>query len=202
MAIDILTHADGIRHSGFEGEPEETARGLLVLVACALQYMYTQRTDPNADSSTIEELTNSFLFGEIQKRTMQTKFSSVICETANDKDALLSLGGLILPLGGMTLFLTFPPTEDDTIRTSLPKEIRLALRSHKALFYNGGLLFSVASYVAPNRSLLLPRDHVKSPMPSPTSLRRATPLGCAGYSPRRRKTPTRAHAHYRGLRPH
>jgi len=45
----------------------------------------------------------------------------------------------------MTLFLTFPPTEDDTIRTSLPKEIRLALRSHKALFYNGGLLFSVAS---------------------------------------------------------
>jgi hypothetical protein len=36
VAIDILTHADGIRHSGFEREPEETARGLLVLVACAL----------------------------------------------------------------------------------------------------------------------------------------------------------------------
>jgi len=39
VAIDILTHIDGIRHSGFEGEPEETARGLLVLVACALQYL-------------------------------------------------------------------------------------------------------------------------------------------------------------------
>ena len=36
VAIDILTHVDGIRHSGFEGEPEVTARGLLVLVACAL----------------------------------------------------------------------------------------------------------------------------------------------------------------------
>jgi hypothetical protein len=58
------------------------------------------------------------------------------------------LGGLILPFGGMTLFLTFSPTADDTIRTSLPKEIRLALRSHKALFYNGGLLLSLTSYIA------------------------------------------------------
>jgi hypothetical protein len=36
VAIDILTHADGIRHSGLEGELVETARGLLVLVARAL----------------------------------------------------------------------------------------------------------------------------------------------------------------------
>ena len=48
----------------------------------------------------------------------------------------------------MTLFLTFSPTADDTIRGSLPKEIRLELRSHKALFYNGGLLLSVTSSVA------------------------------------------------------
>jgi hypothetical protein len=48
----------------------------------------------------------------------------------------------------MTLFLTFSPTADDTIRTSLPKEIRLAIRSHKALFYTGGLLLTVTSYVA------------------------------------------------------
>jgi hypothetical protein len=45
----------------------------------------------------------------------------------------------------MTLFLTFAPKVDDTIRTSLPKEIRNALRSHKALFYHGGLLRTVAS---------------------------------------------------------
>jgi hypothetical protein len=48
----------------------------------------------------------------------------------------------------MTLFLNFSPTADDTIRTSLPKEIRLALRSHKALLYNGGMLLSVTSSVA------------------------------------------------------
>jgi hypothetical protein len=48
----------------------------------------------------------------------------------------------------MTLVLTFSPTADDTIRTSLPKEIRLALRSHEALFYTGGLLFTVTSFDA------------------------------------------------------
>ncbi len=36
IAIDILTHGDGICHSGFEGQTLETARGLLVIVACAL----------------------------------------------------------------------------------------------------------------------------------------------------------------------
>jgi len=48
----------------------------------------------------------------------------------------------------MTLFITFSPTADDTIRTFLPKEIRLALRIHKALFYTGGLLLTVTSSVA------------------------------------------------------
>ena len=47
----------------------------------------------------------------------------------------------------MTLFLTFAPTADETIRTSLPKEIRIALRSHKALFYQGGLLLTIASSI-------------------------------------------------------
>ncbi len=56
----------------------------------------------------------------------------------SDKDALPNFGGLIFPFGGMTLFLTFSPSTDDDIRTSLPKEIRLALRSHKAHFYQGG----------------------------------------------------------------
>ena len=36
VTIDILTHANGIRHSGLEGGSEETSRGLLILVACAL----------------------------------------------------------------------------------------------------------------------------------------------------------------------
>ena len=94
MAIDILTHADGIRHSGFEREPEETARGLLVLVACGLHYQHKRAdANPNTDFSTIEELVKSFSFSEIQKRTLQTKFCSVMYETVSDKDALFSSGG-------------------------------------------------------------------------------------------------------------
>jgi hypothetical protein len=52
-----------------------------------------------------------------------------------------------LPLGQMTLFLTFALIADDTIRNSLPKEIRPALRSHKALFYQGGLVLNVTSSI-------------------------------------------------------
>jgi hypothetical protein len=48
----------------------------------------------------------------------------------------------------MTLFLAFAPTADDSIRTSLPKEIRLALTSHKTLFYQGELVLSVASSIS------------------------------------------------------
>ena len=149
VAIDILTHIDGIRHSGLEGEPEETARGLLVLVACALHNLHkTGTADPNTDPSTIEEPAENLSFSEIQKRSLHTRLFSVLCEIVTDKDALLNFGGMILPFGGMTLFLTFSSTADETIRTSLPEKIKLALRSHKAMFYNGGLLFTVTSSVA------------------------------------------------------
>ena len=139
IAIDILTHNDDIRHSGFEGKTVETARGLLVLVACALQFLRkTETTDPNIDPFAIANLADNFSINEIQKNTMLTMFCSVLCDTVSDKDTLLNSGELILLNGGMTLFLIFSPTADDTIRTSLPNEIRLALRGHKALFYQGG----------------------------------------------------------------
>ena len=41
VAVGILTHIDEIRHSGFEGQTSTIARGLLVLVACALQHLRT-----------------------------------------------------------------------------------------------------------------------------------------------------------------
>jgi hypothetical protein len=55
---------------------------------------------------------------------------------------------MILLFEDRTLLLTFSPTSDDTIRISLSKEIRLALRSYKALFYQGGLLLTVTSSIA------------------------------------------------------
>ncbi len=43
--------------------------------------------------------------------------------------------------------MSFSLTMDDTIRTSLPREIRIALRNHKDFFYPGGLILSVASLI-------------------------------------------------------
>ncbi len=51
-------------------------------------------------------------------------------------------------MGQMTMYFTFAPTADDTVRTSLPKDIRLALRSQKALFFSGGLVLSVTSSIS------------------------------------------------------
>ncbi len=44
----------------------------------------------------------------------------------------------------MSPYVTFAPTMDDTVRTSLPKEDCIALRNHNALFYLVGLVLSVA----------------------------------------------------------
>jgi len=100
------------------------------------------------DSTILEGLAGSFSFAEIHTRTIQTRFCGVVCETGSDRDTLENCGGIILPMGHMTLYVTFSPTADDTVRTSLPKEIRLALRSHKALFYPSGLVLSVASSIS------------------------------------------------------
>jgi len=89
-------------------------------------------------------MADSFSFSEIHKRPCKQNSDRYFVRPSVIKTHyILSYGGLILLFGGMTLFLTFFPTMNDTIRTSLPKEIRLALRSHKALFYQGGLLLTV-----------------------------------------------------------
>ncbi len=48
----------------------------------------------------------------------------------------------------MALYVTFALTMDDTLRTSLPKDIRIALRSHKAIFYQRGLVLNVISSIS------------------------------------------------------
>jgi hypothetical protein len=91
--------------------------------------------DATVDPATIEDLAESFSIYEIRKRIMQTRFCSILSDTFSDMDTLINCGGIILPMGKMYLFFAFAPTADDTIRTSLPKEIRLALRSYKVFFY-------------------------------------------------------------------
>jgi hypothetical protein len=148
VAVDVLTHHDGVRHSGFEGQPSSTTRGLLVLIVCILQQLlYNPPPHHEVDMEDLSELADNISFSEIRKRSLQSRFCSVLCETTSDQDALLNCGGVVLPFGHISLFVTFAPSTDDTLRTSLPKEIRIALRSHKALFYQGGLLLTVASSI-------------------------------------------------------
>ena len=48
-------------------------------------------------------------------------------------------------MGRVPFYVTFAPDMDYTIRTSLPREVHIALRSHKTFFYIGGLVVNVVS---------------------------------------------------------
>ena len=110
VVIDIITHNNGIRHSGFELHTTKTSKGPLVLVACAIKYLHqSECEDPAMDSTILEGLAESFFFAEIRKRTAQTRSCAVICETGSDRDTLENCGGIILPMGQMSLYVTFFP---------------------------------------------------------------------------------------------
>ena len=47
----------------------------------------------------------------------------------------------------MSLYVSFAPSMDDTLRTSHPRKVRIALRNHKTLFYQGGLTLNVFSSI-------------------------------------------------------
>ena len=89
------------------------------------------------DPAILEELVESFAFNEIKKRGRSARHCNVLCNTVRDKTTLLEIGGVILPLELRTIFITFAPTADDTTHTTLPKELRLALLSHKPLLQGG-----------------------------------------------------------------
>ena len=146
MAVEILTHHDGIHQSGLEGQSSTIAKGLLVLIACRLQqFMQNLPPDQAVDMEALSDLADSFSFIEIRKRTLESRFCLVLCDTISNQDTLINYGGLVLYIGQMSLYVSFFPWMDATLRTSLPKEVRIALRSHKALFYQGGMAFCVSS---------------------------------------------------------
>jgi hypothetical protein len=82
----------------------------------------------------LSDLADGFSFSEIRKRTLQPRFCAVLCDTTNDQDTLLNCGGIVLPIGHMSLYVNFAPSMDDTLRTPRPKEVRIALRNRKTLF--------------------------------------------------------------------
>ena len=52
-----------------------------------------------------------------------------------------------MPMGLVSLCVTFVITMDGTIRTSIPGKIRIALRSRTTLFYSGGLVLNIVSSI-------------------------------------------------------
>jgi len=108
------------------------------------------------DIEALSDLADSFSFSEIRKRTLQYRFCEVLCDTTNDQDTILNCGGIVLHIGHMSIYVvTFAPSMDGILRTSLPKEVRIALRSHKALFYQGGLVLNVTSSIPLTPAALL-----------------------------------------------
>jgi hypothetical protein len=91
------------------------------------------------DPTVLKNLVESFLFSEVKKRSMSAKFCNFMCDTVSDKATLLEMGGVITPLEHHSRIVTFAPTTDDTTKTALPKEIRLALENHKTHFFKEGL---------------------------------------------------------------
>ena len=94
VAVDILTHHDGFRRSGFQDQTSSASRGLLVLIAYMLQQLLQNPPPVNhVDIDALADIAKSFSFSEIRKRTMQSRFCAVLCDTTNDQDTLLNCGG-------------------------------------------------------------------------------------------------------------
>jgi len=134
VTIDVLDNHPEIRHAAMEGHTAAAARGLLVLVACAIHHIAhtTKEMESTMDPTTLEDLMKSFFFNEIRNKSLAANFCTALFDTASDKTTLLEIGGggVIRPLERHTIFITFAPTVDDTVRTVIPKELRLALIHH------------------------------------------------------------------------
>ncbi len=68
-----------------------TARGLPVVVACALHHLGQSEVehDPPVDQDIIDDLVESFSFSEVKKRSLAARHYTVLCESVSDKTTLL-----------------------------------------------------------------------------------------------------------------
>ena len=119
------------------------------MVACAIQRLalLAEEEEVPVDASVLEDLVESFSFSEISKKSLSSRLCIVLFDTNSNKLTLLEVGGIILPLERDEIYITFAPTADDTARTPLPKDVRLALKIHKRLFFSGGLTLHIASSI-------------------------------------------------------
>ena len=120
-----------------------------MLITCALQRVALKAEEEEVplDTSVLEDLIESFSFSEISKKSLAARLCTVLCDTNIDKSTLLEIGGIIVPIKRHEIYVTFAPTTDDTALTSLPKDIRLALETHKKIFFSEGLTLHIASSI-------------------------------------------------------
>ncbi len=121
MAVDILTHHDNIRHSGLEGQSSIIARGLLVLAACRLhQILLHPPPSHDMDKRLLADIAESCSFSDIREHTLQPRFCSVLCDTTSNQDTLMNCGGLVIPMGGFSLYVSFSHTRTKSLLHKQP----------------------------------------------------------------------------------
>jgi len=150
VSIDVFENHTGIRQAALEGHTAVAARGPLVLVACALHHLAQTYADSGStmDLTVMEDLAESFSFSETKKKSLATKFCTVLCNTVSDKTTLLEIGGIILPFECHMIFVTFAPTVDYMTRTALLKALRLVLVQSKKHFSKRDPALKVTSFIS------------------------------------------------------
>ncbi len=91
VTIDVLDNITRVRHPALEAHTALAARGLLSVVACAIQHpAHTFGDEESAlDPRVLEDLVESFSFSDIKKRSLAAKYCTFLCDTFSDKTALL-----------------------------------------------------------------------------------------------------------------
>ena len=94
VSIDVLDNHTGILHAALEGHTAVALRELLVLVSCALYHLAltTEDTESTLDPTTLEDLVESCSSTETRKKSLTSKFYTILCDTVSDKTTLLEIG--------------------------------------------------------------------------------------------------------------
>ena len=149
ITMDIIDAATRTHTPAMEGEPVSTARGLLGLAACAIQYTKANLiTNATAeDKQRIKELGDAVSFTEIRKRSPLSPMCTAFSDNPSDAYLLLELETLTTPFAQHQLMITFAPTSDGKPRAYMKPEEAVAVMNHRRFFFEGGLTLAVTSSI-------------------------------------------------------
>ena len=121
---------------GFTPQPVSTARGLLGLAACAIQYtkanLFTNATAEDVKKR-IKELGDAVSFTEIKKRSPRSPMCTAFSDNPSDAYLLLELETLTIPFAQHQLMITFAPASDGKPRACMKPEEAVAVMNHRRM---------------------------------------------------------------------